>query len=166
MASVTLVIWSITALIGFYMFAVSIGIGRPVGEPANTHWPSWLVFLHPTLAVTGLGVWIVYLSYPERWLTWTAFVLLLLVAGLGDVLLMTWVKDRRAAARAGSDGVKQVKNYVPRPQQGRVQAPAPETVPVTELEERRIPLIAVATHGLLAVVTILLVFLFAIGALG
>jgi hypothetical protein len=160
-----MVIWSITALIGFYMFGVSLGIGRAVGQPSSTHWPSWLVFLHPTLAVVGLAVWIVYMNYPEQALAWAALVDLLLVATLGDVLLVTWLKDRRAELRAGPDGVKQVKNYVPRPQQGRVQAPAPETVPVTALEERRIPLVAVLTHGVLAVVTILLVLLFAVGVL-
>jgi hypothetical protein len=44
-----------------------------------------------------------------------------------------------------------------------VQAPAPERVPVTALEERRIPSIAVAVHGLLALVTMVMVLLCALG---
>ena len=164
MASTTLVIWLFTAAGGLYMMGVSVGFGRPVGEPANTHWPSWLMFAHPSLAVGGIAVWIVYMVNGERALAWVAFADLVLVAALGDVLLVTWLKDRRAERRAVQGGaVKEVKNYVPRPEQGQIRPEAPETVPVTALEERRIPSVAVAAHGLLAVLTIVLVLLSALG---
>jgi hypothetical protein len=165
-ASTALVIWLVTSLLGAYMMGVSAGLGRPVGDPANTHWPTWLMFAHPTAAAIGVSVWIVYMATGDRVFAWVALADLVLVLGLGDVLLITWLKDRRAEQRAegGSlDDVKRVKNYVPRPRQGRVQAPAPETVPVTALEERRIPTIAVVTHGLLAGLTTLLVLLSALG---
>jgi len=165
-ASATFVIWLLTALIGAYMSGVAMGLGRPVGDPANTHWPTWLMFVHPTAAFVGLTVWIFFMADGDRLLAWIAFADLVLVAALGDVLLVTWLKDRRAEKRAeGADvrEVKMVKNYVPRPQQGVVQAPAPEMVPVTALEERRIPTIAVASHGLLAVVTMAMVLLCALG---
>ena len=76
---------------------------------------------------------------------------------------MVWLKDRRAERHAEDGHVKQVKNYVPRPQQGRVQHEAPETVPVTDLDERRIPPTAVTVHGFMAVLTIILVLLAALG---
>ena len=68
---------------------------------------------------------------------------LVLVAALGDVLLLVWLRDRRSAEHPDGGQVKRVKNYVPRPQQGRVQHQAPDTVPVTDLDERRIPPVAV-----------------------
>jgi manganese efflux pump family protein len=162
-ASTALVIWLLTALIGLYMFGMSIGIGRPAGERASTHWPSWLMFLHPTMAVAGVVIWIIYMSYGYQALAWLAFADLILVAALGDVLLLVWLKDRRSEQHPQEGQVKRVKNYVPRPRQGRAQHQAPETVAVTELDERRIPPIAVTTHGILAVLTIVLVLLAALG---
>jgi hypothetical protein len=165
-ASATFVIWLLTALVGAYMAGVAMGLGRPVGDPANTHWPSWLMFVHATAAVVGLTLWIFFMTEGYRLLAWLSFADLVLVAGLGDVLLVTWLRDRRAERRAEGadpDRVKTVRNYVPRPQQGRVQAPAPERVPVTALEERRIPSIAVAVHGLLALGTMVMVLLCALG---
>jgi hypothetical protein len=44
-----------------------------------------------------------------------------------------------------------------------VQVTAPDTVPVTELDERRIPSVAVAAHGTLAVITIVMVLLVCLG---
>jgi hypothetical protein len=122
-ASTALVIWMITALIGFYMFGMSIGIGRPAGEAASTHWPSWLMFLHPTMAVTGIAVWIVYMSYGYRALAWVSFTDLILVAALGDVLLVVWLMDRRSEHHPKRGKVKWVKNYVPRPTAGTRPAP-------------------------------------------
>jgi hypothetical protein len=166
-AATALALWALTASIGFYMFGTSIGIARPLGEQAKTHWPSWLVFLHPTFAVAGLGIYMVYLGYDIKPLAWVAFADLLLVAVLGDVLLVSWLKARRNELKAVRDPehqeVARVRNYAPRPQQGRVQVTAPDTVPVTELDERRIPPVAVAAHGTLAVITIVMVLLVCLG---
>jgi hypothetical protein len=167
MGATALVIWIITAMGGLYMLGITMDMGRPREEAANTHWPSFLMFLHPAFAFAGAAVYYMFLMYDERSLAWIAFADLVLVATLGDVLLVTWLKDRRGERRAEQAGatraVPMVRNYVPRPQQGRVQVEAPERVPVTALSEQRIPSLAVAAHGGLAVLTIVLVFLTAIG---
>jgi hypothetical protein len=164
MAQTALVLWIITAMGGLYMLGIAMDMGRPKEEPANTHWPSFLMFIHPAFAFAGAVVFFMYLMYDERVLAWIAFADLLLVAGLGDVLLVSWLKARRGEKRADRGGpVPVVKNYVPTPRQGQVQVEAPTRVPVTALSEQRIPGLAVSAHGLLAVVTIVLVFLTAVG---
>jgi hypothetical protein len=164
MAATALVIWIITAMGGLYMLILAMDMGRPKEQPANTHWPSFLMFIHPTLAVAGAVVWYLYLVYDEKALAWVAFADLILVAGLGDVLLVSWLKDRRGEKKAeGGGAVPMVKNHVPTPHQGRVQVEAPDMVPVTALSEQRIPPFAVAAHGGLAVLTIVLVLLSALG---
>jgi hypothetical protein len=147
------------------MLGIAMDMGRPKEEPANTHWPSFLMFIHPAFAFAGAVVFFMYLMYDERALAWIAFADLLLVAALGDVLLVSWLKARRGERKAehGDGPVPMVKNYVPTPRQGEVQVEAPERVPVTALSEQRIPGLAVAAHGALAVVTIVLVLLTALG---
>jgi len=151
---------------GAYMFMMAMGLSRGPGEPAHSHWPTWLMFLHGGLATSGAALWAAYMIYDEQLIAWLSFALLLVVAGLGELLFTTWFKDRRAelAAQRGGE-VARVRDYVPTnvppPASGdRMAQRNPEnTVPVTELEERRIPAIAVAAHGLLAVLTILLVLI-------
>jgi hypothetical protein len=151
---------------GAYMFMMAMGLSRGTGEAAHSHWPTSLMFAHGGLATSGAALWAAYMIYDDRILAWISFAVLLVVAGLGEVLFSTWFKDRRAelvAARGGE--VARVRDYVPTnvppPASGdRMAQENPDTtVPVTELEERRIPAIAVAAHGLLAVLTILLVLI-------
>ncbi|MFJ9755572.1 hypothetical protein [Streptomyces sp. NPDC101149] len=89
-------------------------------------------------------VWIIYVVADKTALAWTAFGLLLPVALLGFVMLARWIpiyRDRAttapAAAAAGAEG----------------------TVPA----ERHFPLAVVLAHGLMAVVTLILVLLTALG---
>ena len=166
MASTALVFWAITALFGFYMLGVSIGISRPIGQPAHTHWRSWQVFIHPSMAVTGLLIWIVYMCYGWRVLGWLAFADLLLVAVLGELLFVPWLKDRRARLRAEAHpevAVPKIRDLTPRPSFVENRTPQPERVAVTALEEQRISLGVVMTHGALAAITILLVLLSVLG---
>jgi hypothetical protein len=86
-------------------------------------------------------------------------------------LFVTWFKDRRAVARAEAGGeVERVQDKVPRnvppaaEGQRMQQVDTDATVPVTEMEEGRIPAIAVYAHGALAVATIVLVLITAITA--
>ena len=171
MAGTALALWSLTILGGSYMFVMAMGLGRPPGTAAHSRWPTWLMFLHGGSAVGGAGVWIGYMVTREQWVAWASFVILLLVAGLGDVLFVTWFKDRRAVARAERGGeVERVPDRVPRnippPVVGQrmAQVDTDATVPVTELEENRIPALAVYAHGGLAVMTIVLVLITAITA--
>jgi hypothetical protein len=170
-AGTALALWSFTILAGSYMFLLAMGLGRPRGTAAHSHWPTWLMVVHAGVAVGGAAVWIGYMVTREQWVAWASFVILLLVAGLGDVLFVTWFKDRRAVARAESGGeVERVPDRVPRnvppPLVGQrmEQIDTDATVPVTEMEEGRIPAIAVYTHGALAVATIVLVLITAITA--
>jgi hypothetical protein len=162
-ASTALVFWFFTALIGLYMTGVAVDFGRPVGESANTHWPTWLMAWHPLTATVFVTMWLVYLNTFDPLLGWLSFGLLIVVAALGDVLLVTWIKDRRAERKATDTYVPEVRNYVPAHHQGVVQQDAPDRVPVTSLTERRIPTIAVYSHGFTASVTILLVLLSCLG---
>jgi hypothetical protein len=169
-AGTALALWGATMLGGAYMFMVAAGISRPAGESAHSHWPSWLMFVHASLAVGGAAMWVGYMISHAHVLTWLSFVDLLVVAGLGDLLFVSWFKARRALAVAERGGpVERVKDYVPlnvppaEPGQRMQQVAVDLEVPVTELEEMRIPTIAVLAHGGLAVLTILAVLLTALG---
>ena len=167
MAGVALATWFMAALVGFYMASLTLDLSRPVGEAANTHMSSLILFVHPSIAVAGAGVWIAYLVYHDGWLAWTGFAFLVVVATLGDMMLVGWLKTKKLEKQAADGGaVPMVSNLVPRLSQGRVQVEVPDQVPVTALVERRIPTIAVSTHGLLAVITIVLVLLCALGVGG
>jgi hypothetical protein len=90
-------------------------------------------------------VWIIYLAVDKDILAWLAFVVLLLVAALGLTMFFIWTGQRRgAAATAGAS------------------APAESGVPA----EQHFPVSIVGLHGLLAVTTVVLVFLTAIGVGG
>jgi hypothetical protein len=103
-----------------------------------------VIFGHAALPAVGLLVWIIYLATGWAALAWAAVGLLLPVAGLGMAMLTIGLSGERAdvAAAAG-----------PRTIQAR---PA----------QRSLSLLAVLGHGLLAVGTVLLVLLAALGASG
>jgi hypothetical protein len=156
---------------GAYMFMMAMGFSRGPGEAAHSHWPTSLMFVHAGMAASGAALWAVYMGTDEKVLAWISFGVLLAVAGLGDVLFMTWFKDRRALQRAErGEPVTEVKDYVPTnvsPSASgdrMAQVDPDSTVPVTQLEERRIPVVAVVGHGVLAVLTIVLVLIEAITA--
>jgi hypothetical protein len=165
-----LALWGATMLVGAYMFMVAAGMSRPAGESAHSHWPSWLMFVHASAALGGAGLLVAYLVTKTHVLTWISFVDLLLVAGLGDWLFVSWFKARRAVAAAErGEPVKRVRDYVPlnvpptEPGQRMQQVEVDQDVAVTDLQEMRIPTIAVLAHGGLAVLTIVTVLLAALG---
>ncbi|WP_225840124.1 hypothetical protein [Streptomyces sp. NK08204] len=143
-----LITWVVTALGGFYMLGTWIQRGGIRQQQTGTsRLPASVVFGHFTLAAIGLVVWIIYVAADKSALAWTAFGLLLPVALLGFVMLAHWIpvyRDRvsvRAAATGpGAEG----------------------TVPA----ERHFPVVVVVAHGLLAVATLLLVLLTALGVGG
>jgi hypothetical protein len=98
-----------------------------------------LILSHFALAATGLVLWIIYLINDSDVLAWVAFAILVAVALLGWTMFAIWFQRRQArvtAAPASSPGV-----------------PA----------EQHFPVSIVALHGLLAVTTVVLVFLAAVG---
>jgi hypothetical protein len=132
MAIAALITWLITALGGFYMLGVWITRGGHRRE-GHSRFPAPVIFGHFLLAAAGLIVWIIYLAVDKDALTWVAFILLLPVALLGFVMLARWIPTYRG---------------------GLTVAPAPA--------EKHIPLPAVLGHGLMAVITLVLVLLTAL----
>ena len=86
-------------------------------------------------------LWIVYLAADKDVLAWIAFGILAVVAGLGWTMFGIWLRRRQRPATA--------------------DAVATET-----LAEQHFPVPIVALHGVLAVTTVVLVFLTAIGVGG
>jgi hypothetical protein len=112
--------------------------------PRRSRLPAWMITLHAGLAALGLSLWIYYIGHEGQEGTGIGAVppltvaLLLSVASVGALMVRRWREDRR-----------------------RLDA---EEVPKAERPpEQRFPAPVVALHGLLAVVTLTLVFLTAVG---
>jgi hypothetical protein len=143
MGIAALITWLLTAVGGFYMLSVWIARGG-VRQPRTSHFPPAVVFGHFALAAVGLVVWIVYLVTDLDALAWTAFALLLPVAVLGFVMLLRWIPTYQARPAATVVGPGAA---------GTELAPA----------EGHFPVAVVAGHGVLAVATVVLVLLTALG---
>ncbi|MGP4021980.1 hypothetical protein [Actinomadura sp. 3N407] len=142
MSIAALVTWLATALGGFYMLGTWIARGgaKPDG---SSRLPVPVIFGHFLLAVAGLIVWVIYLFADGPALAWTAFAILLPVALLGFVMFARWLAVTRApAVRTARGG----------PGAAAADVPA----------ERAFPIPVVLGHGLLAVVTLVLVLLTAL----
>jgi hypothetical protein len=145
MGIAALVAWVITALGGFVMLGQWISRGG-LRQQRNgaTRFPAALVFSHFGLAAVGLVCWIAYLLIGTQQLAWVAFVLLILVALLGFIMLARWIPVYRGAVTAGAPRASASTGS------GSVEA-----VPA----ERHLPVPVVVAHGLFAVVTVVLVLL-------
>jgi hypothetical protein len=138
-----LVTWVLTAGGGFVLLAIWLGRGgmQQQREGGNRIRPP-LIMSHFLLAATGLVLWIVYIATDSDALAWIAFVLLAIVAVLGWTMFAIWLRRRRARGAVA-------------------EAVSPDTP-----AEQHFPVSVVALHGVLAVTTVLLVFLTAIGVGG
>lgn len=131
-----LIVWVITALGGFVLLGTWIRRGGLAQQKAGTsRFPAPVVFGHFLLAAAGLVVWIVYVVTGSDPLAWVAVVLLVLIALLGFAMFARWVPVQRGTAAAGSE------------------------VP----PEKHLPVPVVAAHGVVAVTTVVLVLLTALG---
>jgi hypothetical protein len=97
-----------------------------------------LILSHFALAATGLVLWIIYLISDSDALAWIAFAILALVAVLGWTMFAIWWQRRQARATV-----------------------EPASTP-GQPAEQHFPISIVTLHGLLAVTTVILVFLAAI----
>ena len=142
MGIAALVTWLVTAGFGAFMVRrwLSRGGLRRDGT-SGTHFPPARVFTHLGLAVAGLAVWIVYLLTDSTVLAWVAVADLVVVAVLGGLLVRRWMADGRATM-AGQ---------------------RPSEMAPTELAEQHISRTPVVLHGILAVSTLVLVLLTALG---
>src|SRR4051812_17905320 len=146
-----LVTWVITAGFGFYMLTTWVragGVRQTAGATSNFQPP--VVFGHFLLAAAGLVVWIIYLVVDKDVLAWVAFADLVVVAGIGDLLVLRWLRDRRGGNAPSGDPAS-------------VPGAPTRTHVGTALAEQEIPFAVVATHGVFAVATVVLVLLVALG---
>lgn len=132
-----LITWVITALGGFYM--LGIWLSRGGTRSGSSRLPVPVIFGHFALAATGLVVWIVYVVTDEAALAWTAFGLLVPVALLGFLMLARWLPVYRARTTTSAEDAE------------------------TALAEQHFPVPVVVAHGLVAVTTVILVLLSALG---
>jgi manganese efflux pump family protein len=141
-----LIAWVLTAGGGFVLLTIWLSRGgmRQQGEGGNRIRPP-LILSHFLLAATGLVIWIIYLANDSDTLAWIAFVMLAVVAVLDWTMFAIWYQRR---------------------QRGRTANEAPTTVESDAPAEQRFPVPVVALHGVLAVTTVVLVFLTAVGVGG
>jgi hypothetical protein len=143
-----LIAWIATAGGGFVLLAIWLSRGgmRQSTDAGSRIRPP-LILGHFLLAATGLVIWIVYVANDSDTLAWIAFVLLAVVALLGFTMFGIWYQ-RRQRGPAAATGVMS-------------EPGSSETPP-----EQHFPVAIVGLHGLLAVTTVVLVFLTAIGVGG
>jgi hypothetical protein len=142
-----LIAWVITAGGGFTLLALWLRNGGMAqqDQPGRRIRPPQ-IFSHFALAAGGLVVWIIYLITDSDVLSWVAFVVLVPVALLGFTMFALWLQRRQSATAATATPA------AAGPRNGSAQ-PA----------EQRFPVPIVALHGLLAVTTVVLVLLTALG---
>jgi hypothetical protein len=140
-----LIAWIATAGGGFVMLAIWLSRGGlQQGDRAGSRIRPPLILGHFLLAATGLVIWIVYVATDGDALAWIAFVLLAIVAVLGFTMFAVWYQRRQRGPAAATDVTGNPGSS--------------ETPP-----EQHFPVPIVGLHGLLAVVTVVLVFLTAVG---
>jgi hypothetical protein len=139
-----LITWILTAGGGFVLLSIWLTRGgvRQQREPGLRIRPP-LIFSHFGLAAAGLVLWVIYLATDSEALAWIAFVALAVVAVLGWTMFAIWWQRRQARTRTLA------------PAAGGNVGPDPA--------EQQFPVPIVTLHGVLAVVTVVLVFLTAVG---
>src|SRR4051812_22429294 len=146
-----LIAWVLTAGGGFVMLGIWLKEGgMRQGNASGRVIRPPLILGHFALAATGLVLWIIYVAADSDVLAWIAFALLLLVAALGFTMFALWLQQRRSP---------ELTDATP-------QAGARPVAGTEHPAERRFPVPIVFGHGLLAVVTLVLVLLAAGGVGG
>src|ERR687887_98394 len=135
-----LIAWVLTAGGGFVLLSIWLQRGgmRQQQEGGNRIRPP-LILSHFLLAATGLVIWIIYIVADKEALAWVALAILAVVAVLGFTMFAIWLRRRRAR-----------------------MAGAMETATPGVPAEQHFPVSIVALHGILAVVTVVLVLLTAL----
>lgn len=145
MGFATVITWFATVLMGLFMLAVWL-IENDVTSHgvARSRLPVPIIFTHLGLAATGLSVWVAFLIFNRKSLAWTAVGILVAIAVLGATMFLRWIPVYRGPARSAA---------LPQPPGGLVAVPA----------EGNFPVVVVTAHGLLAVSTLVLALLTALG---
>jgi hypothetical protein len=129
--------WIATAIGGLYMLGVTMRSGNQSSEAVDSHFPAWVPFTHGFLALSGLGVWTLFMGYGDQTLAWGSLGVLIVVGLLGGFMLHRWKKDQRGTPEEVAERRER-------------------------LAEQQIPSSAVAMHGLMALGTVLFVVLSAL----
>ena len=141
-----LISWIVTAGGGFVLLGLWLRHGgMRQREPGRRIRPP-LILSHFGLAATGLVLWIVYVISDSDVLAWIAFAILVVVAALGWTMFAIWWQRRQTGMTVASASTPGLPAETP-------GLPA----------EQRFPVAIVTLHGLLAVTTVVLVFLAAVG---
>src|ERR671935_3233856 len=138
-----LIAWVLTAGGGFVLLSIWLMRGgmRQQSIAGNRVRPL-LILSHFLLAAGGLVIWIIYLIADKDALAWIALAILGVVALLGFTMFAIWWRRRQARGAVR-------------------EAVSPDTP-----AEQHFPVAIVTLHGVLAVTTVVLVFLTAIGVGG
>jgi hypothetical protein len=135
-----LIAWVLTAGGGFVLLTIWLGRGgMRQGREGGGRIKPPLILSHFLLAAGGLVLWIIYLIADKDALAWIAFAVLALVAVLGWTMFAIWWRRRQARGAVA-------------------EAVSPDTP-----AEQHFPVSIVTLHGVLAVTTVVLVFLTAVG---
>ncbi len=161
MAVAALITWIITAFGGLYMLVVWLIENDVTGPGAvASRLPAPVVFSHLTLAVTGLSVWVAYLLLDREALAWTACAILAGIILLGWAMFARWIPVYRGPAVAAE------APQLVRAAAGRGSHTAAAHADRALPPESQFPVVVVLAHGLLAVTTVTLVVLTALGVDG
>jgi manganese efflux pump family protein len=142
---VVLITWFAAVLMGLFMLAVWLienDVTDPVAAPSRL--PVLVVSAHMVLAATGLGMWTAYLVLERMIFAWLAIGLLGGIAVLGATMFLRWIPVYRHHGRP-------------------VNADQPLATTVARPAESNFPVAIVAIHGLLAVSTLVLALVTALG---
>jgi hypothetical protein len=143
MSVAALFTWMITILGGLILLIIwIIEYDREFQTAAATRLPVPVLSAHALLGMGGLLLWIGYLLLDEERLAWFSVAALGAVAVLGLTMAARWIGVLRVFADPGPSLTR--KTIVP--------------------PERNFPLPVVLAHGILAVTTLVLVLLTALGA--
>jgi hypothetical protein len=142
MGVAALVTWIATIMGGLVLLVIWIIEYDPEFQSATaTRLPVPVISLHAFLGLGGLMVWVSYLLLDQQRLAWATVGVLGAVAVLGLVMAARWLPVYRKVAAPGPSLTRQA--IVP--------------------PERNFPLPVVILHGVMAVTTLVLVLLTALG---
>jgi hypothetical protein len=149
MGFATVITWFATVLMGLFMLTVWLIENDVTGQGvAPSRLPVPVIFAHLLLAASGLTVWVAFLVFDRKMLAWTAVGILGAIALLGATMFARWIPVYRAGGNPAGGAA--------RPSAGAHAIPA----------EGNFPVLVVAAHGLLAVSTLVLALLTALGPAG
>jgi hypothetical protein len=147
-----LIAWILTAGGGFILLSIWLARGGMRQTAGGSRIRPPLILSHFLLAAAGLVIWLIYVVTDSDALTWIAFVTLVVVAILGWTMFAIWYRQRQRGGAAPGQ-----------PAAPGASTPGTAGSAIAVAAEQHFPVAVVAIHGLLAVTTVVLVFLTAVG---